>query len=39
MLQVTANEVGKSAISPEVMEQFRRKESIRSLTRKTKMDY
>ena len=39
MLQVTADEVGNSTISPEVMEQFRRKESIRSLTRKTKMDY
>lgn len=39
MLQVTADEVGNSKISPEVMEQFRRKESIRSLTRKTKMDY
>ena len=39
MLGVSAEEVGKTKISPEVMEQVYRKESILSQTRKTKMDY
>ncbi len=39
MLGVSASEVGKTTVSPEVMEQFRRKESILASTRKTKMDY
>lgn len=39
MLGVSANEVGKDVISREVMEQFRRKESILASTRRTKMDY
>lgn len=39
IIGVTAEEVGREEISPEVMEQFMRKESILSPTRKTKMDY
>lgn len=39
MLGVSAQEVGETALSPEVLGQFRRKESIRALTRKTKLDY
>lgn len=39
MLGVTAGEVGRAEISTEVMEQFLRKESILSSTRRTKMDY
>lgn len=39
MLGVSSEEVGKTALSPEVLEQFQRKESIRALTRKTKLDY
>lgn len=39
LLDVSAEEVGRSDISPEVMEQFMRRESIRSDTRRTKMDY
>lgn len=39
ILGVSAEEVGKSSLSPEVMAQFRRKESILSSTRRTKMDY
>lgn len=39
ILGVSAEDVGKTAVSPEVMEQFRREESIASATRKTKMDY
>lgn len=39
ILGVTAEEVGKTEISPEVMEQFFRKESVLSALRKTKMDY
>lgn len=35
----SAEEVGKQKISPEVLGQFRRKESIFSPLRKTKMDY
>lgn len=34
-----AEEVGKQSITPAVMEQFRKKESIYSPLRKTKMDY
>ena len=36
---VSEQETGRSLISPKVMEQFRRKESIYSPFRKTKMDY
>lgn len=39
ILGVSAEEVGKTSLSPEVMAQFRRKESILSSTRRTKMDY
>lgn len=39
IIGVTAEEVGRDQISPEVMEQFLRKESILSSARKTKMDY
>ena len=39
ILGVSAEEVGKDSVSPEVMAQFRRKESILSSTRRTKMDY
>lgn len=39
ILGVSAEEVGNTSVSPEVMEQFRRKESILSSARKTKMDY
>lgn len=39
LLGVSAEEAGSSEISPEVMEQFIRHESIRSETRRTKMDY
>lgn len=39
MLGVSAREVGETALSPEVLRQFRNKESIRALTRKTKLDY
>ncbi len=39
ILGVPAKDVGREEISPEVMEQFMRKESILSSTRKTKMDY
>lgn len=39
ILEVTAEEAGAEEISPEVMEQFLRRESILSGTRKTKMDY
>lgn len=39
ILGVSAREVGMSSVSPEVMEQFRRKESILSSIRRTKMDY
>lgn len=39
ILGVSEAEVGKTSVSPEVMEQFRRKESILSSSRKTKMDY
>ncbi len=39
ILDTSASEVGKTVISQEVLEQFRRKESIRSSTRRTKMDY
>lgn len=39
ILGVSAGEVGTTQISPQVLEQFRRKESILSSTRKTKMDY
>lgn len=35
----TAEEVGHMAISPAVMEQFRKRESILSSLRETKMDY
>ena len=36
---VTAREVGETAISGEILEQFKRKESILSSARRTKMDY
>lgn len=39
IIGVSAQEVGMEEISPEVMEQFLRKESIYSPARKTKMDY
>ena len=39
ILGVSAREVGMTSVSPEVMEQFRRKESILSSIRRTKMDY
>ncbi len=39
ILGVSEKEVGKTKISREVLEQFRRKESILSSMRKTKMDY
>ena len=39
MLGVSAEEVGSSTISPEIMEQFEARTSILSETRKTKMDY
>lgn len=39
IIGVPAEAVGWEEISPEVMEQFMRKESILSPTRKTKMDY
>ncbi len=39
ILGVSAEEVGKTRISEEVLEQFKRKESILSSARKTKMDY
>ncbi len=39
ILEVSAEETGKTEISPEVMAQFMRRESIQSGTRKTKMDY
>lgn len=39
ILEVSADEVGKTDISPEVMGQFLNKQSILSSTRKTKMDY
>lgn len=39
LLGVSAGEAGESEISPAVMEQFMKKESIRSETRRTKMDY
>ncbi len=39
ILGVSEKEVGKTKISREVLEQFRRKESILSSRRKTKMDY
>lgn len=39
LLGVSEEEVGKTSISPEVMEQFMRRQSIYSPTRKTKMDY
>lgn len=39
ILGISAEEVGKTSVSPRVMEQFRRKESILSSTRRTTMDY
>lgn len=39
LLGTSEEEVGKTCISPEVMEQFMRRQSIYSPTRKTKMDY
>lgn len=39
ILGVTAREVGETVISGEILEQFRRKESILSSARRTKMDY
>lgn len=39
ILGVSAEEVGRTMISEEVLDQFRRKESILSSIRKTKMDY
>lgn len=39
ILGVSAEDVGKTFISPEVMAQFRRKESILSSIRRSKMDY
>ena len=39
MLGVSAEEVGKSTITPDVMAQFLNHQSIYSPTRKTKMDY
>lgn len=39
ILGISAEEVGKTSVSPRVMEQFRRKESILSSTRRTAMDY
>lgn len=39
IIGASEEEVGAEEISPEVMEQFMRKESILSPTRKTKMDY
>lgn len=39
ILGMSAEEVGKSSITPEVMAQFMRHQSIYSPTRKTKMDY
>lgn len=39
ILGVSAEEVGRTKISKEVLDQFRRKESILSSIRKTKMDY
>ena len=39
IIGATEEEVGGEEISPDVMEQFMRKESILSPTRKTKMDY
>lgn len=39
ILGVTAREVGETAISGEILEQFKRKESILSSARRTKMDY
>lgn len=39
IIGVSALEAGREEISPEVMEQFLRKESIYSPARKTKMDY
>ena len=39
IIGATEEQVGGEEISPEVMEQFMKKESILSPTRKTKMDY
>lgn len=39
ILGISAEGVGKTSVSPRVMEQFRRKESILSSTRRTAMDY
>lgn len=39
MLGASAEEVGRSSITPEVMGQFRNRQSVLSSTRKTKMDY
>ncbi len=39
MLGVSAEEVGRTKISPQVMRQFEAQTSIRSETRRTKMDY
>ena len=39
LLGVSAEEAGKSDISPEIFEQFMGRKSIRSDTRRTKMDY
>ena len=39
MLGVSAEEVGRTKISPQVMQQFEAQTSIRSETRRTKMDY
>ena len=39
ILGVSAEEVGRDSVSPEVMAQFCRKESILSSIRRTKMDY
>lgn len=39
LLGVSAEEAGKTLITPEVLEQFLKKQSIRSETRQTRMDY
>ena len=39
MLGVSAEEVGRTKITPEIMQQFEAQMSVRSETRKTKMDY
>ena len=39
MLGVSAEEVGRTMITPEIMQQFEAQMSVRSETRKTKMDY